>query len=152
MIITIQPNYFTIDNVYFHEQNKNNMTDSNFIRIIYSSKTFTLNGIFLYIQIQNIKQEKIFNKYKYTFCIKENNNLISFIQELEHNIINQTSQHEFHLNKEPNYKLSEQFKNGELKIYKNNDEIINNNFVLKISGIWSTNEYYGITYKLFNRP
>ena len=58
MIITIQPNYFTIDNVYFHEQNKNNMTDSNFIRIIYSSKTFTLNGIFLYIQIQNIKQTK----------------------------------------------------------------------------------------------
>ena len=152
MIITIQPNNFTIDNVFFHEQNKNNMTDSNFIRIIYSSKTFTLNGIFLYIQIQNLKQEKIFNKYKYTFSIKENNQLISFIQELESYIMNQISNHPFHFNKEPNYKLSEQFNNGELKMYKTNEEKIHNHFILKISGIWSTNEYYGITYKIFNHP
>ncbi len=151
MIITIHPENFITDNVYFNEQHKN-MTESNFIRIIYASNTFTLNGIYLYIQIHNIKQEHIFNKYKYTFSIKENNYLISFIKELEHNIIKQVSTHPYHLNKEPNYKLSEQFKNGELKIYKNNDEIINNIFILKISGIWSSSEYYGITYKLFNHP
>ena len=94
MIITTHPENFIMDNVYFNEQHKN-ITESNFIRIIYASNTFSLNGIYLYIQINNIKQEQIFNKYKYTFSIKDNNNLISFIKELEHNIIKQISNHPF---------------------------------------------------------
>jgi hypothetical protein len=48
----------------------------------------------------------------------------------------------------PQYKVYEQVRNGNIKIFSDNIEKINNNlFMLKISGIWETETHYGITYK-----
>ena len=155
MNIAIKIDEYDINNIFFNEQTKNNV-DTNFIRFIYSSNLYSLNGISLLFEIKNLKYERLFNhKYKYLFNIHENIEIINFIKIMEYNIISQFSSHSFHLNKIPQLKLTDQFTKGELKFIKNEE---NNNiysfFIIKISGIWSSNDYYGLTYKILpiNHP
>lgn len=149
MNFAIGINEYDINNLFFNEQNKNNI-DTNFIRFIYSSNLYSLNGVSLIFEIQNLKHEKLFhNKYKYIFNIHENIELINFIKNMEYNIISQFSSHSFHINKYSQLKLTEQFNKGELKILKNeNNNTITSFFILKISGIWSSNDSFGLTYKI----
>ena len=149
MNIAIKINEYDINNLFFNEQTKNNV-DTNFIRFIYSSNLYSLNGISLLFEIKNLKYERLFNhKYKYLFNIHENIEIINFIKNMEYNIISQFSSHPFHLHKHPQLKLTDHFSKGELKFIKNEE---NNNiysfFIIKISGIWSSNDFYGLTYKI----
>jgi hypothetical protein len=50
-------------------------------------------------------------------------------------------------NKIPQYKINEQLKNGNLKIFIDIGNKSVCSFVLKISGIWETEDKYGLTYK-----
>lgn len=148
MNVAIEINEYDINNLFFNEQNKNNV-DTNFIRFIYSSKLYTLNGISLIFEIKNLKCEKLFNnKYKYVFNIHENYEIIQFIKIMEYNIISQFSNHSFHIHKNSQLKLTEQFNKGEIKIFKNEINNVYSVFILKISGIWSSNDSYGLTYKI----
>lgn len=114
------------------------------------------------------------NKYSQTVFHKEifyldntlaiNKKQIEKIIQLEENILNYYGfflQHHDDSRKVANYGLRTQLMSGMIKIHSveggNNDmrnEIIQYNkhdlihhFVLKISGIWETNQTYGITYK-----
>ena len=148
MNFAININEYNIDNLFFNEQNKNNI-DTNFIRFIYSTNLYSLNGISLLFEIKHLKYEKLFNnKYKYFFNIHENKEIIQFIKNIEYNIISQFSSHSFHIHKHSTFKLTEQINKGELKIIKNEDNTIYSFFILKISGIWSSNDSYGLTYKI----
>jgi len=57
MIIAIDKNNYKIDNVFLIEQPQKNISDTNFIRLIYSSKNFSLNGIYISLNIINMKCE-----------------------------------------------------------------------------------------------
>jgi hypothetical protein len=149
MNFAIKINEYNINNIFFNEQTKNNV-DTNFIRFIYSSNLYSLNGISLLFEIKNLKYDRLFNhKYKYLFNTHENIEIINFIKNMEYDIISQFSSHSFHLHKHPQFKLTDQFTKGELKFIKNEE---NNNiysfFIIKISGIWSSNDFYGLTYKI----
>ena len=50
-------------------------------------------------------------------------------------------------NKIPQFKIYEQFINGNIKFFSDNNIKNNNYFILKISGIWETQINYGLTYK-----
>ena len=50
----------------------------------------------------------------------------------------------------PQYKLYDQLKNGNIKVFSETYDKINNNFLLKIAGIWETEYEYGLTYKFIN--
>ena len=133
--------------IYFCEPIKNNiMNDGYFIRILYTSPYVTLNGIYIIINLNEISCEKYYNKYKCSFDIFDNSYTINRLKDIEVNILNKINIK----NKTPQYKIYEQIKNGNLKIF--NDNTINNEclFVLKISGIWETADNYGLTYK-FNK-
>ena len=160
MILAIDMKKYSLDNVFFNEQQKNSINDSNFIRFIYSSKIFSLHGICISCELSILSLDLLpnqYNKYKCIFSIAENNHIIQFIKELEYNLLKQVSSHSYHMNKTPNYKLFEHFQNGEIRLIKNcsfdssslqsnkkNSHII----IIKISGIWSSNDYFGLTYKL----
>ena len=49
--------------------------------------------------------------------------------------------------KTPQYKIYDQIRNGNIKIFSDNIEKNNNTFLLKIAGIWETDYHYGLTYK-----
>lgn len=132
------------DNVYFCDPIKNNiMVDGNFIRILYSTPIFILNGVYLSICINQLTIEKYFNKYKCSFDINSHINIINKIRVIEEGILRKINIK----GKTPQYKIYEQIKNGNIKIFSDNIEKINNMFLLKIAGIWETEYNYGLTYK-----
>lgn len=132
--------------VYYCEPIKNNiMNDGIFIRILYSNHLFLLNGISLYIHLQDVSIDKYFNKYKCSFDVLAYKELISKLKSIEMELLD----HVNIVGKQPQYKIYEQLQKGHLKIFLNQDEKVTNpsKFALKISGIWETDSYYGVTYK-----
>ena len=132
------------DSVYFCDPIKNNiMTEGNFIRILYSTPIFILNGVYLSISINQLTIEKYFNKYKCSFDIHSHMNIIDKIRTIEEGILRKINIK----NKIPQCKIFEQVRNGNIKIFSDNIEKNNNTFLLKIAGIWETECNYGLTYK-----
>jgi len=136
--------------VYFFDPIKNNIiSDGSFIRILYSTPLFTLNGIYLLIALNDINIEKYYNKYKCNFNINTHHLLIEKIQQIEEKLLEKYIYgNKSFYSKIPHYKIYEQIKNGNIKIFCENIKKNNNNlFILKISGIWETDISYGLTYK-----
>jgi hypothetical protein len=137
-----------INNVFYQEKVKNTVMDnSNFLRVVYSNETLILNGIFIKfnLNLQNI--EKSFNKYKCFFDVNMNYDTIAQLSNIEKNMI---CRHNFS-NKTPVYRISEQLNNGYLKIFNETEcKHTNNEFILKIYGMWENEFEYGLTYKFIN--
>ncbi len=138
---------FNINYVYFCEPIKNNiMNEANFIRILYSTSLFVLNGIYISFNINNVFIEKYYNKYKCIFDVNEYSHTIEKIRQIEMSILQKINIKD----KIPQHKITDQFKFGHIKIfseYIENNVLKNNIFVLKISGVWETELYYGVTFK-----
>lgn len=132
------------DCVYFCDPIKNNiMNEGIFIRILYSTPFFVLNGIYIVINMSHIIIEKYYNKFKCSFDVSLYRDLIEKIYTLEKNIIDKINIQ----GKMPQYKIYDQFKNGNIRIFSENIEKQTNTFILKIAGIWETEMNYGLTYK-----
>ena len=140
---------FDEKNIYFTEPIKNNIINNgHFVRILYSTPFFVINGIHILFSLSNVVIEKYFNKYKCIFNVDAHNNLIHKIKLLEETIIKKCNLTYTYKNKIPQYKLFDQIKNGNIKIFTDNLKNENSNtYILKISGIWHTDSHYGITYK-----
>jgi|UniRef100_A0A6C0AQJ4 uncharacterized CHY-type Zn-finger protein len=123
---------------------KNNiMTEGNFIRILYSTQNITLNGIYIVITLNNITCEKYFSKYRCFFNILSHKDLLDKLQIIEESILGKYRT----IDKIPQYKIYEQIKNGNIKIFNDIGNKSVCSFILKISGIWETQTSYGLTYK-----
>ncbi len=133
------------NNVYFCEPTNNNIMDGRFIRIIYSTSNFVMNGLYFLINIQFTSTERFHNKYKCVFDPLNQQQLINKIYTIEHEILTKIN-----INKLPQYKIFRQFANGNIKICCNYPDKITNRFALKISGLWENEFEYGLTYKFFS--
>ena len=132
--------------LYFCEPIKNNvMTEGTFIRILYSNSMFVLNGIYLTFSLDIVSNEKYYNKYRCNFDINSHRELIENIRQIEEGLLKKVSIR----NKSPQFKITEQLRNGNIKIFTDNIEKMTttSDFLLKISGIWETDLSYGVTYK-----
>ena len=146
MNLVVSAHQYNVDNVYFCEMIKNNIIlNGNFIRILYSTLKFTMNGIYILLHFDNFYTEKYYNKYKYTFDTTVNSELINFVRNVEIDILTKLNIRD----KCPVYKIYDQLKIGGIKIITDKIEF-NENIILKISGIWETDTEYGITYKFIN--
>ena len=151
MNLAIPINQFNINSVFFQEAIKNTiMDDSNFIRIIYSNDICTFNGICLEFNLHITNVDKSFNKFKCMFDNVLSNNIIQSISKMEYDIISK-----YNINntgKQPAFRISDQIKNGIIKVLSinnnNNNTVAHNaTFMIKISGLWSNDLEYGLTYK-----
>lgn len=131
------------DNLFFCEPIKNNiMNEGNFIRILYSNDHITLNGVYILINLYDTQCEKYYNKYKCIFNITNHREIIDNLKLLEENMLKK-----YKTNKTPSYKIYEQIRSGYIKVFSDVTNRQNNSFILKISGIWETQNNYGLTYK-----
>ena len=131
------------NNLFLCEAIKNNiMNDGNFIRILYSTQDFVLNGIYLLVELNDIVCEKYYNKYKCTFNVIYNKNVIDKIKIIEEEILKK-----YKTDKSPCYKIYEQMRSGYIKFFSDIEKSQCYSFILKISGIWETQHNYGLTYK-----
>ena len=136
-----------INCVYFCEPIKNNiMNDGNFIRILYSTPLFILNGIYVNIIINHTAVDKYYNKFKCTFDINYHRDILEKIRYIEEGLLKKININ----GKIPQYKIYEQLRNGNIKVFSESYDKINTNFLLKIAGIWETDTDYGLTYKFIN--
>lgn len=129
MNILLDINKFSLNNTFFNDAIKNTViNDSNFIRIIYSNKDFILNGLFFRINLFD--------------C---NTSYLKQISNIEKSILNNYDNKKHH-----NYKIVDQINFIINKLNTSDSNFKNFNYILKISGIWETNNIIGITYKLID--
>jgi hypothetical protein len=129
--------------LFFCEPIKNNiMNEGNFIRILYSTDNLVLNGIYLLVNLYDITCEKYYNKFKCSFNILNHKDMIDSLKIIEEGILKK-----YNSEKIPSYKIYEQIKCGYIKIFSDLGRKQSFSFILKISGIWETQQNYGLTYK-----
>jgi hypothetical protein len=119
------------------------MNDGNFIRIIYSTHNFTLNGIYLLLTLNDISCEKYYTKYRCNFNVLNHKDIIDNLKIIEEDLLKKCEIKD----KIPQFKINEQLKNGNLKVFTDIGNKSLCTFILKISGIWETQYNYGLTYK-----
>lgn len=148
MNIVIDIDDFNKDNIFLQEPVKNNIIDdSKFIRLIYSNNIFAVNTVYIVFNLQIINIENYFNKHKFVFNVKQNTKLINQLKSIEESILDKI----FINNKKPVLRLYEQVNSGNIKLFKDSLKLhkpySDNEFIIKISGIWENEYEYGITYK-----
>jgi len=144
MIVALKLDQYEDNCIYFCEPIKNKiMEEGNFIRILYTNQFVTLNGVYIIINFNDITMEKYYNKYKCSFNVLTHKKIIDKIKCIEENILNIYRPY----GKTKQFKIYEQLQNGIVKIFNEVDNKKNNDFILKISGIWETPINYGLTYK-----
>jgi len=130
--------------IYFCDPIKNNiMTEGNFIRILYSTPSIILNGIYLLVTINDFTCEKYYNKYRCFFNVNAHKEQVSKLKEIEEQILLKINIKD----KIPQMKIYEQLANGNVKVFNEVSSKASNSFILKISGVWETQSNYGLTYK-----
>ena len=169
---------FSTEHIYMCKPIKNKiMTGGMFSRIIYSSDTVSMNGIYITFDLSGSICEIFPSKFKIQFIPEKSNiksyslserttDIIQSLCEIERNILARISIP----GKTPLYKLRDQLGQRNFKFFWLTDNIyeplvntmpINNivkskdtqtscqngHFILKISGCWTTPVSYGITYK-----
>ena len=143
MNLVKQINQYDNKCLFFCEPIKNNiMNEGIFIKILYSNENISLNGIYLLVKFCDIVCEKYYNKYKCSFNILNNKDIINNLKLIEEEILKK-----YNTTKIPCYKIYEQIKCGYIKMYSIIGIKQTSSFVLKISGIWETQQNYGLTYK-----
>lgn len=144
--LILSTSQFNVNNIFFCEPIKNNIiANGNFIRILYSTDLFTLNGIYILLNITNTSIEKYYNKHKYIFDINKHLETIDFIKKMEETLLLKIKN-----DKIPRYSIYDQVIQGNIKLICEHTDKITNKLLLKISGIWETEEEYGITYKFIH--
>jgi hypothetical protein len=63
------------------------MNEGNFIRILYSTPLFILNGIYINININHISIDKYYNKFKCTFDINYHKDILEKIRFIEEGLL-----------------------------------------------------------------
>tara|TARA_B100000674_G_scaffold495088_2_gene521397 strand:- start:798 stop:1262 length:465 start_codon:yes stop_codon:yes gene_type:complete len=138
-----------INNLILSEKQKNTiLPGSDFYRLYYSDDAMTLNGIYIELNIININIQKYFNKVKCIFDESINDETINKILNIEKNILKNFKKY---MNKESEYIIEEQLKQGFIKIFTEKNITFGKykkiNLILKISGLWANDEKYGLTFR-----
>lgn len=150
MLLALNHKQYNKDFVLLAERTKNNiLNEGEFYRIFYSPSHFTTNGIFIQFTLQSVYLENYFNKIKCIFKSDLNTNIIEFIQNLEKDILELMPTK----TKRKIYRIDEQLSQGFIKIFSNDEckktLYENINILLKISGVWTDETSYGLTFRFF---
>jgi hypothetical protein len=157
MIIVLNKDEFDFEKIEIRDIIPNSIIEGGYFnRIIYNDVLFSMNGIFIKLNFKILKIESYFNKFKLYFLKDKNIDIINYVLGLESDILS----HQRFNDLTPVYRIKEQINNNLLKaLYLNNSKITNTDvqkldlsnmdIILKISGIWSNDNKYGLTFRFF---
>lgn len=151
MNILINYNTYDANNVFFSEAIKNTIIDNSvFRRLVYTPDNYSLNSLHFMISIQNAVIKKYYNKYKcYINHTTLNQVEINKMLSIEKSILNRVDIK----NKRPITQISDLLNQKHIKLFSSSplkDNYENFRVVLKISGIWETEDTYGLTFKFID--
>ena len=144
MILVKDVEQYNLDYVHFSNAIKNNiMKNGNFIKILYFTPSFKLNGIYLKIDIINYLNENNIYRNNYIFNPFSYVGLIEKMKNIEIKILSKLGI----IDKIPECDLYKKLMSGNIKIMTDVIEEKFENFIIKISGIWENENNYGLNYK-----
>lgn len=148
MNIVMTKDTVNIDDFYYGRKIENNIIpNSYFYNIFYSNNLLYINNVILKIRLNNVVINEYFNKFKCNFNARDNIDTINFLTNLEKKILSLLNN-----DLDCNFKLREQLNNGEIKINNYTNKILQTrlnklDILIKISGIWETQDEKGIIVK-----
>ena len=175
MLIAENINNIDYNNIIITHPIKNNFqTNNNFYKILYSNDFTTLNGIYCYFKLENITIDK--NLQTISFCKIENKDVINKLIIIESKLLNQyviNKDKSFKIFETLNnsfikYGVIENLDNNNFYHdkykYTDNDNDNDNDtlnyfhaakkkdieLIIKISGIWESNNTNGLTFKFLS--
>ena len=156
MNITLDISNFQLGYLYFLNPKQNIIMDGTFSKIIYSNEYLSLNSIYLHMPLEIQSIDRTMNKYvaKISNDSLKNTFLIQELIKIENRIIEYYKQtHPNKNGKSPSTSLSKQLSFNAIRLYKDypvnmQDKKKSLQFILKISGIWESQQEIGITYKI----
>ena len=145
MNIALELNDFNENNIFLNKPVPNTVIEnSNFLRVTYSNDLFSLNGLNIKIVIDTEGKERFYNKYKCLFNVAKNQQIINQLAQIETKILSRTNIKD----KNPVLKIKKQLECGNIKLFSDASETkMSNDYIIKLSGVWETENEYGITYK-----
>ena len=152
MQLAITPEQFNQYYVLYGKRTKNTIVqDSNFININYSTELMTLNNISIHFTLNDVEVTDYYNKYRCDYAKSDfNHSVISKLIHIEKKVL---EKYIAHTSAFPCYRLKEQLMTNRLKIFALHELKTSTykkcELLLKISGIWETNNEYGIIYKFY---
>jgi len=166
MSFLIYPHAFDMGHLHFGTavQNNDDATESNFSRIIYSTRYISFNGLGVVMNLSGAKNEQHYNKMFMLFdpALPANQTLVAQLHMIECKIINKYVDSVLGGARRCIHTLTDQLNSGCIKAYVNDHSLSNdvtansanvtvnangNQLMLKICGVWETNDECGITYK-----
>tara|TARA_B100001758_G_C18416918_1_gene620885 strand:- start:9976 stop:10422 length:447 start_codon:yes stop_codon:yes gene_type:complete len=134
-----------INNIIIKDLNPNKLIpNSSFCKLMYSTNDCYITSIPICIYLHQFP-----SNYKYKFILhrEKNNENINIIKNIEENLLQKYSDCLI-TNKRPVFKLYTHLISGVLKI--NYDIKTHPLFIIKLIGIWESQNEYGITYRISN--
>jgi len=141
-------NDYTNDNIFFMETKTNMIMQGSFTKLFYSNEFVTLNSIYLSFILKHSTFKNCQKFFLTNINYLENKTTLSMITYIENELLKQYNEL-YDVNKKKKYLLRDNLHNGSLKIYKQ-QQVNNGNIYLKISGVWESDDEYGITYKFID--
>ena len=143
MNVSIDLDDFDENNIYFNKPVKNTVIDnSKFFRVTYSNDIFTMTGAHIRFKIASSEEYNKYNSCNQHFVLsnlEKNKTVVTKLIQIESKILYRLCIPE----KRPVFKIWQKLNRGNFKL-------LANRYVLKISGVWETDEEYGITYRFFD--
>lgn len=149
MNLILQTKDFDLTNIFFSDKKTNMIMDGVFTKIIFSSKSIIMHGLYFDFPIKNALINKLQNKNILQLNIVNNREFLKKFIDIEEKILNYYN-HYYNCKKNIIYNLKNQINLGSLKYYSspNNNIYSNHSLYIKISGIWENNYEIGITFKI----
>jgi len=150
MNLVLDYSQFNVRNIHFLDTKKNIIIDGIFTKIVYLDEMVSLNAIYIMFPCKYCidRCNHMRNHILFSLDTPENHDMI----QLELDILNAYMKH-YQINKRKNTNLAVQILNGRTRLYREGIHDTNNpmsespDIVLKISGVWETEQEIGITYK-----
>jgi hypothetical protein len=151
MNILINHFQFDTNNTFFMDKKKNIIVNGSFSRLLYSNSFFVMNGLHFEFPIvdyriinTNQNSELVFSPYK-----DSNMSYVSDFVKIENSLLTNYKMI-YGINKSVSAVLSKQLHSGNMKLYRNlhKKKMNPTQLVIKISGIWETDNEIGLATKL----
>lgn len=145
-VVCLNLQNYDAKNFYFFDSKPNHIIDGTFSKIMYTDKSFTMNGLYIYIPLKITSTQKIDNN-KYNIFIDIDENILNLLKRMEIELLYSYS-YTKQIKKECDNGLFRQLIQKKIRIYESfNRNIQDSYFLLKISGVWESETKYGITHK-----
>jgi hypothetical protein len=111
---------------------------------VYSTGLFSLNGLLVRFTLKGARTERYFAKHKCAFPIPDNRATIDALMAVEDAILRKSGV----AGKRQVHKIREQLTSGAIKLFVvDKPGRVASDFILKVSGVWETENEYGVTFK-----